>query len=838
MEVIGICYKQNIIMNKYNILLIEPNNNAYGEEALEKPLGGSETIFIFLVRYLQKRSDISLEVFYRNSGDFKEFVLNKKYDLVISYRNPAPLFQVQGKMNVVYLQDLPSQESVAMLNTLFSAGKINKMIFLSHFQKEMYLRNMPQIEEGRHVLMFENGLDLSLFDETIKKKNEFIYASAPNRGLETLLSLWSEIHDQLPDYILKIAGSTKMYNVDSNNNNNKETRDIDINKEREKLLEIGNELYSKAEKMDGVKLLGGLSHKQLIKEMESSKSLLYPSTYPETCCHVLNCALHAGAVPVISSVGAITEKVANSENGIIVNGDPTSDEFKKQYIENVLELVKSNRIERMIIVNRGNYLAWDMERLVNRLITQLLKFNEFEGDNVKVLGIICSLNDRKENTKVNFKNLIWYAPVDMITDEYIGLPLDQARTAAANVAMYMKADWLLFLDNDIYVDKNFLMDMIKKAEDTNSDVVVANYPYKENNNLIPTTRVKRILDNKAINCYDVSEEEINNKEKYKFIVAGLGAILISTNVLKKIGRPQFRTQIISHNTLHLGKQTGEDSYFYQECKAIGAKIWLSTEVPIIHVDNKTGNIFGKKEHIELIRPQINNITKHKVEPQINNYKSESIMGIDSRFDNIIKYTNKYIIKGSILDIGCGDGFIADCLKKDFKITKVDIKNGKDIIVHDLEKPPYPFENEVFDGIICSEVLEHLYKPETVINESYRILKENGIMIVTVPNFNNINNIINRHQNIVYYKDNILSSEHIRHYTLDSLNKIIDNKFEIVKVVGNSPHMNPFFINARKVLNDYITKDDTVNIQMYIDNIIGECFPTECMGIMIIMKKLK
>ncbi len=586
-------------MNNYNVLLIEPNNNVYGEEALEKPLGGSETVFIFLVRQLNKREDINLEVFYQNSGNFNEFILNKKYDLVIAYRNPAPLFQVHGKINVVYLQDLPNEQSVILLNTLFKTGKINKMIFLSHFQKQMYLKNMPQIDEGRHVLMFENGLDLSLFNETIEKRNEFIYASAPNRGLDVLLEMWPEIYDQLPDYELKIAGSVKMYNVDSNDD-----KENTVNKEREKLLEVGNTLYKKAEKMDGVKLLGGLNHSQLIKEMESSKSLLYPSTFPETCCHVLNCALQAGAVPVISSVGAITEKVTNGENGLIVNGDPESEEFKKYYIETVIDLVKSNRIERMITVNRGSYLAWGIERLTNRLISQLITFNEFEGDNVKVLGVICSLNDRKENKKINFNNLVWYAPVDMISDEYHGLPLDQARNAAAGIAIYMKSDWLLFLDDDVYVDKNFLMDMVKKAEDNQADVVVANYPYKESHSLIPTTRVKRIADNKAINCYEITEEEINNKEKYKFIVAGLGATLISTSLLKKLGRPQFRTQSISNNPLYKGKQTGEDSYFYQECDSIGAKIYLTNEIPIIHVDNNTGNMFGKPEHIELIKPQI------------------------------------------------------------------------------------------------------------------------------------------------------------------------------------------------------------------------------------------
>lgn len=872
----------------YRILLIEPNNNSYSEEALEKALGGSETIFIFLVRYLKNRQDVALDVFFRDSGNMKDFVEeklknntenqkieNQKYDLVISYRDPTPLFQVQGKMNVVYLQDLPNQHIITLLNILFQQGKINKMIFLSHFQKAMYLQHMPGAEEGRHCLMFENGLDMSLFDSTIKKEKEFIYASAPNRGLDVLLDMWPDIHKELPDYTLKVIGSTKMYNVDSN--------DPEINKQREEFLKIGNELYNKIEdseegnSLEGIRLLGGLNHKELIKEFEKSKALLYPSTFAETCCHTLNCALHAGAVPVISSVGAIVEKVTNGENGVIIPGDPKSEDFKKLYVKSVVDLIKSNRIERMININRGSYLAWDMGRLVNRLLTQLVKFEDFEGNNTKVLGIICSLQDRKENRKINFRNLVWYSPIDMITDEIAGLPLDQARNAAASMAIYKNADWLLFIDSDIYVDKYFLMDMIKNAEEHNVDIVVANYPYQDRN-LISTARVVRVSDNKAINCYEVKQEDVNNKEKYRFVTAGLGATLISIATLRKMGRPYFRTQNIQF------RHTGEDSYFFQECAAIEAKIWLENDIPIVHIDNN-GNMFGKKEHIDKIKHQIgrsilttdnkvnkathgkddktnnkeNNVIQHYKNEE--NYKSSLIASQDSRIANIIRCSKEYMVKnGHILDLACGDGFIADRLKdNDFEVTKVDIKGGGtrgDIIEHNLEISPYPFEDNSFDGIICSEILEHLFEPMTLINECYRILKNEGIMILTVPNFNNIDNILIRHQNIVYNIDNQMSIEHIRHYTLESIKRILYNKFDVLKVMGNSPNMNPFFDNARKIINRYIDKTvidqnykdvlnqvcssqdfkDQVKDQILTDIIIGECFPTSCMGLMVILKK--
>lgn len=45
----------------------------------------------------------------------------------------------------------------------------------------------------------------------------------------------------------------------------------------------------------------------------------------------------------------------------------------------------------------------------------------------------------------------------------------------------------------------------------------------------------------------------------------------------------------------------------------------------------------------------------------------------------------------------------------------------------------PFQDSSMDMIICSEVLEHLINPNLALNEFYRVLKSEGILIVTVPN---------------------------------------------------------------------------------------------------------
>ena len=45
----------------------------------------------------------------------------------------------------------------------------------------------------------------------------------------------------------------------------------------------------------------------------------------------------------------------------------------------------------------------------------------------------------------------------------------------------------------------------------------------------------------------------------------------------------------------------------------------------------------------------------------------------------------------------------------------------------------PFEDDSFDHVVCSEVLEHLADDLKAVRELYRVLKPGGTLVVTVPN---------------------------------------------------------------------------------------------------------
>ncbi len=108
---------------------------------------------------------------------------------------------------------------------------------------------------------------------------------------------------------------------------------------------------------------------------------------------------------------------------------------------------------------------------------------------------------------------------------------------------------------------------------------------------------------------------------------------------------------------------------------------------------------------------------------------------------------------NILDVGCASGWMANEVSKIFpaaKITGVDaygkaINYGKRVYPHikfrmaDAHK--LPFKANSFDLVICYEVIEHLVDPPKALQEIKRVLKKNGLAIVTMDSGNRLFRIV-------------------------------------------------------------------------------------------------
>lgn len=95
------------------------------------------------------------------------------------------------------------------------------------------------------------------------------------------------------------------------------------------------------------------------------------------------------------------------------------------------------------------------------------------------------------------------------------------------------------------------------------------------------------------------------------------------------------------------------------------------------------------------------------------------------------------LSGDILDFGCGSKPYEFFFKKktsyvgiDYKIEGREDRQKKVDFFYDGQH--IPFENESFDAIICTEVLEHVFNIEQVLSEFNRVLKKGGKALITTP----------------------------------------------------------------------------------------------------------
>ena len=95
-------------------------------------------------------------------------------------------------------------------------------------------------------------------------------------------------------------------------------------------------------------------------------------------------------------------------------------------------------------------------------------------------------------------------------------------------------------------------------------------------------------------------------------------------------------------------------------------------------------------------------------------------------------------RGNVLDIGCGQSpyrFLLDPEATNY--FGIDIIGAKDFgydnpDITSFDGKNIPFEDNMFDAVICTEVLEHVQDYQYLIDEIYRTTKKNADIIVTIP----------------------------------------------------------------------------------------------------------
>lgn len=137
-----------------------------------------------------------------------------------------------------------------------------------------------------------------------------------------------------------------------------------------------------------------------------------------------------------------------------------------------------------------------------------------------------------------------------------------------------------------------------------------------------------------------------------------------------------------------------------------------------------------------------------------------------RFKTNFKYYNrkskayyiweKYlkILKGNVLDVGADQCYLKEHLGNKVNYIGIGLNSDKIDLKIDLEKQPLPYEDNSFDVVLCTDVLEHLGNIYEVFDELCRVSKK--YVIISLPNPHSVfwsylkHGNYNEHQHLKFY----------------------------------------------------------------------------------------
>lgn len=90
-----------------------------------------------------------------------------------------------------------------------------------------------------------------------------------------------------------------------------------------------------------------------------------------------------------------------------------------------------------------------------------------------------------------------------------------------------------------------------------------------------------------------------------------------------------------------------------------------------------------------------------------------------------------LLSGKVADVGCGFSPYRKYLTgiSDYTAVETELRYRPNVIASATK---LPFASESLDGVILTEVLEHLPEPAEALAEAKRVLKQQGLIYITVP----------------------------------------------------------------------------------------------------------
>jgi len=167
---------------------------------------------------------------------------------------------------------------------------------------------------------------------------------------------------------------------------------------------------------------------------------------------------------------------------------------------------------------------------------------------------------------------------------------------------------------------------------------------------------------------------------------------------------------------------------------------------------------------------------------------------------IVELAKRYFLdkNARLLDLGSGDGLLLErvvnatkiknvhCVELEKKHVNSLTKYGFKVKSFDLNKK-FPYKDNSIDYVIANQIIEHLYFTDQFLDEIYRVLKPEGMLILSTTN------LVALHSRIMILLGFMPNSLHPSRYIVGTM----------IKKKGNNPLFGHKSVFSAKALKEFI-----------------------------------
>lgn len=242
---------------------------------------------------------------------------------------PALGLPIEASVRVVWIQGYVPIRGLDRLPFDF-------IIPASNFILDVIRQEWGLTERSAFVIYngFPREQGLARLGSFLRRRHPFrlIYTSHPSKGLAAALGVLDRLRTRDPRYHLYVFGGDALYGGQD----------------------------TPLPRRPGVIYMGTRGQPQVLRALEQSAFAILLQDRPEPFGMVLTEAMHYGAIPIASPVGAYTELVRHEWNGILVPGDYRSEEAQSEAAEWIYRLTRQPDRAATIRQN-ARRIPWDWD---------------------------------------------------------------------------------------------------------------------------------------------------------------------------------------------------------------------------------------------------------------------------------------------------------------------------------------------------------------------------------------------------------------------------------------------------------------------------------------------